>query len=792
VDGKQVRPVRLEQEGDAANYWSGSIDVGDQTITDEGYMGHEGPGGTFGKMRFAEAILLDEDFNTIIQTPIRLPNHLIPRFEDCRIMFIKGKPHLYTSNYFPESDNDPRPFIGRATDLSSTLRPMKFRLRSTKTGSVKMADFVVAEAGSPATIVIEDLTPVKTLAPKPPTGKNHAFFEHGNDLYLLDQFFPRRIWRIMGEQRIDYIHSSQEIKGNFLKDITMTDSNHYHLSGGKLVSVPQTREYLGMIHIHRDYDDRSGFWGEHYTQAFFTLSGSYPFDVLRVSPEFCFQSHLREDDCEAVQFSPNIELDGNVLVISYGAMDLEAMVVTVDIARVLKMLKPIPADADGFKKILQTPKDLAISGTPFGSPDDVTPFREQTKFVLPPEQKVFAIGFGGMATATLHEVFRINGCPSQHSRLEWDIDLWQCFTAGYERDVEELYNRYPKSVFILQTRKLRPWLRTVMVRALINNKELPHKEIVDRTRNAILAEVTYFETVLRFFQDKPKANLIVVSVDQPDWIRFLCQALKLKTHDVDWLNESPKDMARSSEIEKALDEALTAEGIEKDQSNDFFPRSLVPLLSDFQHNMPFQHITSPAPASSIILDTGKDFGPEQGKKWLYYEYNEGKRTGDDNNPFKFGEWKKCSYHADKLTYTAYDDAEYPYISRHFVHPGVVGKGEPVLVAYAWRPKREYGPVVIKASVKLKDLNPDGDGVQAFIEVNGKRLGQFQMLDPKESTASMMVRATVKKDSTVRLILGPKSQQHYDTVIARLVISKAPAASVAVAQRRTLEALEESV
>jgi len=781
----------LEQEGDAANYWSGSIDVGDKTITDEGYMGHEGPGGTFGKMRFAEAILLDEDFNTIIQSPIRLPNHLILRFEDCRIMFIKGELHLHTSNYFPESDDDPRPFIRRATDLSSTLRPMKFRMRSTKTGSVKMADFVVAEAGNPATIFIEDLTPVKTPAPQTPAGKIHAFFEHENDLYLLDRFFPRRIWRIIGEQRIDYIHSSQESKVKFLKDVTMTDSNHYHLSGGKLVWVPQTTEYLGMIHIHRDYDDRSGFWGERYTQAFFTLSGSYPFDVLRVSPEFCFQSHLREDDYEAVQLSPDIELDGNVLVISYGAMDLEAMIVTVDIARVLKTLKPIPADADGFKEILHKPKDLAIQGTPFGSPDDVTPFREQAKLVLPPEQKVFAIGFGGMATATLREVFRINGCPSQHSRLEWDIELWQCFTAGYERDVEELYHQFPKSVFIVQTRKLRPWLRTVMVRALNHNKELPHEEIVDRARNAILAQVTYFETVLRFFQDKPKENLIVVSVDQPEGIGFLCQALKLKTHEVGWKNESPKDIARSSEIERALDEALTAEGIEGDQYNVPFPKTLVPSLSDFQHNMPFQHVTSPA--SSIILDTRKDFKPEQGKNWLCYEYSEGKRTGDDNSPFKFGEWKRCSYHADKLTYTAYDDTEYPYVSRHFVHPAVAGKGEPVLVAYTWRPKMEYNPVVIKASVKLKELNPHGDGVQAFIEVNGKRLGQVQMLDPKEPTASMMVRATVKQDSTMRLIVGPKkSQQHYDTVIAPLIISKAPAASVAVAQRRALEALEESV
>jgi hypothetical protein len=74
--------------------------------------------------------------------------------------------------------------------------------------------------------------------------------------------------------------------------------------------------------------------GHHYTQFFFALNATPPFETIAVGSEFCFGT-LREAnqtpdgsgdggahlDCEAVQYATGMVRDGAQLVVSYGVND---------------------------------------------------------------------------------------------------------------------------------------------------------------------------------------------------------------------------------------------------------------------------------------------------------------------------------------------------------------------------------------------------------------------------------------------------------------------------------------
>jgi hypothetical protein len=71
------------------------------------------------------------------------------------------------------------------------------------------------------------------------------------------------------------------------------------------------------------------------------MSMDPPYRIVRVSPEWCISSLTRPNDCEAIQFITSIERDGSVLILSYGANDLEARVLTVRLEDVMSMLKTL-------------------------------------------------------------------------------------------------------------------------------------------------------------------------------------------------------------------------------------------------------------------------------------------------------------------------------------------------------------------------------------------------------------------------------------------------------------------
>ncbi|KAL1498943.1 hypothetical protein AB1Y20_013464 [Prymnesium parvum] len=160
------------------------------------------------------------------------------------------------------------------------------------------------------------------------------------------------------------------------------------LHGGKgLVRLPELGgELLGLGHMAR-----GSFVGEHlpshyphlfqsthYTHFWFTMSAQRPYQLVRVSREFCFRAfappHMSEEDinyfssmngfvpplgslsadgyehdCEFVQFGSSLlrepsggsNSSADMIVIGYGAQDAAPLVVEYSVAAVLAMLTPI-------------------------------------------------------------------------------------------------------------------------------------------------------------------------------------------------------------------------------------------------------------------------------------------------------------------------------------------------------------------------------------------------------------------------------------------------------------------
>jgi hypothetical protein len=94
-----------------------------------------------------------------------------------------------------------------------------------------------------------------------------------------------------------------------------------------------------------------------YHNFFYVIRGSSPFEVMAVSTEWCitmnghFSSHWRrefadgEEACEAIQFAAGLALRGtDELVVSYGINDCESDLLSLPVARVLEMLRPVRSD----------------------------------------------------------------------------------------------------------------------------------------------------------------------------------------------------------------------------------------------------------------------------------------------------------------------------------------------------------------------------------------------------------------------------------------------------------------
>lgn len=133
----------------------------------------------------------------------------------------------------------------------------------------------------------------------------------------------------------------------------------------------------------------------------------------------------------------------------------------------------------------------------------------------------------------MHQMFLDLGLKSTHSRT-WDFENYQCFLdsrtfIGEVNDFTKLYERYPDSLFILNTRNTHDWIKSLHKH--INRQFLTWKKETSDWPPSAEYNIRHFDLrkkyhsdVLNFFQKDP-SKLIVVSIDRLEWMSFVAERM---------------------------------------------------------------------------------------------------------------------------------------------------------------------------------------------------------------------------------------------------------------------------
>jgi hypothetical protein len=217
---------------------------------------------------------------------------------------------------------------------TTRVEELVFAARGTRSLSHLMVDADYGGIEHPTTIEMVDVAPAgEPWRRGMLAGKNHMFFEANDTLHALNKFFPPEVWAFEDNRTARKLAS--------IRQPELEGMEKMKLNGGKLLDLPETRELLGIIHIHHGFKTRASYWNSHYTQAFFTMNREPPFRVLRLSNEFCIASATRPDVCDSIQFVMSIEREGDQLILPYGRNDVEAMVLTIPFEKLDSMLQPL-------------------------------------------------------------------------------------------------------------------------------------------------------------------------------------------------------------------------------------------------------------------------------------------------------------------------------------------------------------------------------------------------------------------------------------------------------------------
>ncbi len=123
--------------------------------------------------------------------------------------------------------------------------------------------------------------------------------------------------------------------------------SHIHGTNAFMVYLEDTHEYLGLGHFHRPADrdpNQYARFGHHYTHTLFTISGSAPYRLQRISPEFVLPASYDKTDGEIIQFTSGLEMayhDPKLLVMAYGINDCEGAAMYVDLDYINSLLRPV-------------------------------------------------------------------------------------------------------------------------------------------------------------------------------------------------------------------------------------------------------------------------------------------------------------------------------------------------------------------------------------------------------------------------------------------------------------------
>ncbi len=282
-------------------------------------------------LRSSDLILLDEDFRTIQQVAIYETGSLQrAEIEDCHVFFLGKKRELFlVGTRFDPPRFEPVTVIHRLNLHVQTTKSQHIPPRPI----VTLAEISAQRQEFPGYIRLPDVR-IKGQRARM-TGKHQMIIETpDHDVYLVNRFHPLEIFHLRNSARARRVNSDEETAVFPLLE-------KLNLNGGKMIYLRKSKEYLGMVHIHRDYVEGAALYGSHHTQAFFTVDANDFSGVRRLGTEFCLRSAERSNDCEAIQHVMGLGLahDGR-LILGYSVGDLEARIRTMTLEDALATLQP--------------------------------------------------------------------------------------------------------------------------------------------------------------------------------------------------------------------------------------------------------------------------------------------------------------------------------------------------------------------------------------------------------------------------------------------------------------------
>jgi len=124
-------------------------------------------------------------------------------------------------------------------------------------------------------------------------------------------------------------------------------------NGPDPIWIEELQQYLGVGHFKRGAGDSTNnryckqyMPNHHYSHLFFTMSSSFPARMERIgSTEFCMLSDRKDatdPDCDSIQYVSTLLLEGDILHVGYGVLDIKSRVMSLKMKDVLASLRELP------------------------------------------------------------------------------------------------------------------------------------------------------------------------------------------------------------------------------------------------------------------------------------------------------------------------------------------------------------------------------------------------------------------------------------------------------------------
>lgn len=205
-------------------------------------------------------------------------------------------------------------------------------------------------------------------------------------------------------------------------------------------------------------------------------------------------------------------------------------------------------------------------------------------------EKIFVIGSNKTGTSSLHGLFLKNGFSSQHG-LDWELEKYQCFSDGiynhtHNNTYKNCYEKFPNSLFILNTRPLYNWLYSRANHSCIY-KFGKMKEGWPPSYEAYLDWINwrtnYYNEILNYFIDMPN-KLIICNIEKPNWEDFVLSFIDIHEKDSSPCRRNKTKNIKIKEeetvlIKEKIEEVFSKNNIDK---NNLLPKnSYISLYKSF-------------------------------------------------------------------------------------------------------------------------------------------------------------------------------------------------------------------